>query len=279
MTYGCVMADVADTLARLVGDAVADGWRPEDGAPAARRFLKRLSRLRVLDPDCGDGAVLAAATHALGDLAAQACACAGTSAHLRLKTIALAGNRVDAWAMSRRLEVDDAATRVRLRDPLLGAGGTAARWPRADLIVSGRAQRAGTLTSLKGRAYADALWRLDQGRFRSARPDLLLLDRALRAVARHGGVAVMAFDATDQEDAWAEIRLQIAAERRPPRLDITTLPDGRSVVVAHGVARARASAMAGSESKRAGPWSRPMSLSWAEATTAWSAPSIWRGRG
>lgn len=262
------MVDVGDTFARLVGDVVADGWRPEDGAPAARRLLKRLSRLRVLDPDCGDGAVLAAVTRALGDLAARVGVCAHTPAHLRLRTTALAGSRADAWAMSRRLDADDAATRVRLRDPLLGAGGTAARWPRADLIVSGRPQRAGSLSTLKGRAYADALWRLDQGRFRSARPDLLLLDRALRAVARHGGLAVMTFDATDQEDAWAEVRSQIAAERRPPQLEITTLADGRHAVVAHGVARARASAMAGSEPKRAGPWSRPMSLSWAEATTA-----------
>ncbi|RZJ17729.1 MAG: hypothetical protein EON91_08210 [Brevundimonas sp.] len=272
------MADATDTLARLVGEAVANGWRPDDGAPAARRLLKRLSRLKLLDPDCGDGAVLAAATRALGDLATRACAAAGAPALLRLRTTALAGNRIDAWAMSRRLEVDGAATQIRLRDPFLGAGGTAARWPRADLIVSGRAGRAGTLSAAKGQPYADALWRLDQGRFRSARPDLLLLDRALCAVARHGGVAVMAFDPTGQEDAWAEIRLQIAAERRPPRLDVITLADGRQAVVAQGVARARASAMAGSEPKRAGPWSRPMSLSWAEATTVWSAPSIWRGR-
>lgn len=262
------MGDVADILARRVCDAVSDGWTAGDDASAARRLLKRLSRLRVLDPDCGDGAVLAAVTRGLEDLTARVCASAGMSAHLRLRTTALAGNRADAWAMCRRLERDDAAARVRVGDPLLTRDATMARWPAADLIVSGRAQRREALSTRKGRAYCDAIWRLDQGRFRSARPDLLLVDRALRAVARHGGVAVMAFDPAGQEDAWTEVRLQTAAERRPPLLEVATLPDGRCAVVAHGVARARASAMAGSEPKRAGPWSRPMSLSWAEATTA-----------
>lgn len=272
------MAGMSDTVAHLAVEAVADSWRADQGPAAASRLLQRLKRLRLLDPDCGDGGVLTAVIDRLHALAVQACAMSRHEARLRLQVTALARDPSDAWAMWRRLEASGGAAQVRTADPLLVRRGVA-RWPRADLIVSGRDGPVGSLAAERGQSYADAVWRQDEGRFRSARTDLLLLDRALRAVARRGGLAVLTFDPAGQEDAWEEIRLQLSAGRRAPILQSVELDDGRLCIVARGVAWARASSMAGPEPIGAGPWSKPMSSFWAEATTGWSAPSIWRAPG